>query len=258
MLILIAESKTMSKNQEIITPEQLKHNLPVFEQQADSIMEKIAAMEPSEVSEVLKVSWKMTADIMKMVYEFPNKMLGQEALKAFTGVVFKALDVSGFNDMERHFTSSHVRIISSLYGWLEPSDIIKPYRLDFPTKIAPGNRSLASFWRDVLTDRLLLSLKNDHTSEILNLLPSEASKCLDWKKIGGVANVNKVDFKIQSGDGILKTPDSRRLKELRGILLRQIIKEGVDDPGLVSKLESENYFPADNEITPGNILFYCD
>ncbi len=228
MLILIAESKTMNHTLRDVTPTERVERLPMFQSQADAIIASLSGMSVGEIASKLGIgprSAKMMADD---IYDFANHATGITAVDAFTGVVFRSFDVPSLDDASRGRMCHRLRIISSLYGWLRPDDIIKPYRLDFTAKAAPDDTSMYSYWRKDVTVRLVNEIQDSGMREVVNLLPMDASKCIDWKLVKNFANVLVPNFKIQNGDS-LSTPNSTLLKTLRGQLLRHIITDDIRD-----------------------------
>lgn len=223
MKVLIAESKTMSDCLAPVSPESWKLHRPWLDSLATGFMRDWSEWQPAEVMATLKISAPMAAGFKRMAYEFSNKSTGCKAIEAYTGVVFKALDYASLSHDEQERADSIVGIISSLYGWLRGDDIIKPYRLDYTDRMAPGDLSMAAYWKPLITPLLLDSLQTRDEKELLDLLPGDASKCLDWRLIRRCVKVVKVVFKTVMDGGILKTPPATLLKTMRGQLLRDII-----------------------------------
>lgn len=133
MLILIAESKTMSdRESEVRNPQ-----FPMGEEAADELCAELAKKSVAEIAGMLKVSPRLAAASLRMTREFPIKSLGLRTIDAYTGVVFKALDADSLSKDAIDFADRHLLIVSSLYGLLRPTDTIKPYRLDYTSKAAP-------------------------------------------------------------------------------------------------------------------------
>ncbi|MDE7349886.1 MAG: YaaA family protein, partial [Muribaculaceae bacterium] len=229
MLILIAESKTMLEQELPVSRECYEDNTPAGEAFADETMSRVADMDVADIAAAIKISPAMAAKVVRMAYEFPNKQTGLRAIDAFTGVVFKNFDYTSLSPEEKERTATNVRIISSLYGWLRPEDIIKPYRFDFTTPLAPDDKTFAAWWKKDVTIRLVKQLKAAGEKNILNLLPADAAKCIDWKLVKNFAKVWKVDFKEQDGTAV-RTPHAGKLKALRGHLLREIITQNITTP----------------------------
>ncbi len=254
MLTLIAESKTMLDWEQSVSREQFEANTPVGEAAADEIMARVADMDVADIASAIKISPAMAAKVVRMAYEFPNKQTGLRAIDAFTGVVFKNFDYPSLSPEEKERTSEQVRIISSLYGWLRPEDIIKPYRFDFTTPLAPDDKTFATFWKKDVTIQLVKYLQANCENSILNLLPADAAKCIDWKLVKRFAKVWKVDFKEEDGAAV-RTPHAGKLKALRGTLLREIITRGISAPTDLLTLETDTLLPLGTPDYPDHIAF---
>ena len=242
MIILIAESKTMAPCDSIISSEYLHAHTSIYSSVADTIMHRISEMHPEEIITRTKLSTAMTRNLIQMAYEFPNKSLGGKAIEAYTGVVFKALDYSTLPAKAQSLCNAQVRIISSLYGWLRPDDIIKPYRLEYTSSIIE-NISMSKFWQPDVTSTLIKTLQTSGESDIINLLPADAAKCIDWKRITPHAKVWKIDFRTYADGSTLRTPHSTRLKTLRGHLLRELLLANMATPAQLSTLHTDNLLP---------------
>lgn len=282
---------------ESVSPEEYKLHLPTGEVGADEIMANIAGLNAAELASMAKFSGAMAVKALRMAYEFPNKSLGAKAIEAFTGVVFKAFDYSSLDEGEREIAGESVRLISSLYGWLRPDDIIKAYRLDFNTALAPGDKPLPadgfypldsdtpflatghsaldsdthfsatghpalafdkpmwSFWKRDVTISLVKEIKERNGEAVLNLLPGDAAKMIDWKLVKNFAKVWKVDFKELSDGGEWKTPTANRLKELRGHLLREIVTRKLDSPRDLLALDTDRLLALGTPDYPDHIAF---
>ena len=228
MLILIAESKTMTACDGSVSEIKYESHRPEFEEYAGRIMDSLRGSPPDRLVEELGISAAYSRKLSRMIYEFPNKSLGAEAIEAFTGVVFKALDYKSLEDSEKQRLSRDLRIISSLYGLLRPDDIVKPYRFDFTTHVAPGDTSLSAYWRPAVTESLLRLLKRQDCTDILDLLPADAARYIDWTR-------------IRERAGAIRTPHAGKLKTLRGRFLRHIIRENISHPSGLDGLEGNDY-----------------
>lgn len=255
MITLIAESKTMEDREQPVESAIYEANTPAGESQAGDIMSRVAGMGAAEIAEVVKISQTLAAKVARMAYEFPNKSTGLRAIESFTGVVFKAFDYATLSSDEKGRTDTKVRIVSSLYGWLRPDDIVKPYRFDFTTPIAPGDKPLAAYWHKDVTVELVRNLQDSGETSILNLLPSDASKCIDWKLVKRFAKVWKVDFKELKDGGEWRTPNAGKLKALRGELLREIIVRGITNPSELLTFSSDTMLPLGTPDYPDHIAF---
>lgn len=241
MRILIAESKTMTDQELPVSSEAYIRHHPQLDSISTLFMKKWSEWTLGEIASALKVSSTMAAAFKRMAYNFSYKETGLKALEAFTGVVFRALDYASFDSDRQKYADSTIDIVSSLYGLLKGDDIVKPYRLDFNTKIAPTDETMAKYWKPLITPMLLDSMRSSGETEILDLLPSEAAKCLNWQWIKREIHVIKVDFRSIEDGGILKTPHATLLKKLRGLLLREIIQKEIKSFKGLLDLESDTF-----------------
>lgn len=242
-MILIAESKTMASREMEVSREEFAACRPLFDGIANAIMDSLRGRTPEQLAAEAGITLRLAASLRRMIYEFPNKTTGLRAIEAFTGVVFRQLRLADYDGAQREFLRDNVRIVSSLYGWLRPDDIIKPYRFDFKSHVAPLGETLMKYWKKDVTIALAQELRAKGDTVIIDLLPSDAAKCVDWKLIKRFANVYKVDFKMYDGTDVMKTPNAGRLKELRGRLLDLIVRNGLSSPADIATLESSDFMP---------------
>lgn len=255
-MILIAESKTMTSALQEVGPEEFNECRPLFDMAANAIMDSLRDHDIEQLAAEAGITRRLAESLQRMIYEFPNKSLGIRAVDAFNGVVFRQLALKEYDDRQLEWLDGNLRIVSSLYGWLRPNDIIKPYRFDFKSHVAPDRETLMKYWKKNVTVALVKELQEKGDRVIIDLLPSDAAKCIDWKLVKRFAKVYKVDFKTVVSHEELKTPNSGRLKELRGRLLDHIIRLGITSPSEIASLESPDYMPApDSPFFPGCLSF---
>lgn len=255
MITLIAEAKTMREPHTGIDQHELELHTPAGQKTADEIMGRVATLTVSEIAERAKISSKMAVKLHRMAYEFPNKSVGIKAIEAFSGVVFKGFDYDTLSQEQKGRADSEIAIISSLYGWLKPDDIILPYRLEYNSLLAPDNRSLAEYWKKDVTINLVRQVQQNGDTDILDLLPGDAAKSVDRKLVKRFAKIWKVDFKELQPGGEYRTPHSGRLKTLRGELLREIIVRGITRPEQLLTLTTDTFLPLGTPDYPDHIAF---
>ncbi|MBD5364891.1 MAG: YaaA family protein [Bacteroides sp.] len=255
MLTLIAESKTMTACNQAVSPKLYNRHRPADEEKAAAIMDRIAGITPRELTDLTHLSFAMATKLHMLAVDFPYKGVGQAAIQAFTGVVFKALDVASLSSQAGDYLNQHLRIISSLYGWLRPDDIIKAYRMDYTSPLSPDGNSLYSFWRETVTLNLIREIQESKTGSVLNLLPADAAKCVDWKEVKPHAEVLTVDIKELKEGGKFTTPHAGRLKTLRGHLLREICEQNISDASQLKTLSTSLLLPMGTPDRPDHIAF---
>lgn len=121
-----------------------------------------------------------------------NSKQTMAAALAFDGEVYRGLNAENLNANELDYLSRNLWILSGLYGILNPTDAIAPYRLEMGTKLTIGeHKNLYSFWKKTLTTYV-----NDNMSAddyILNLASNEYFKVLDKQSLN--PTIITVDFK---------------------------------------------------------------
>lgn len=257
-IVLIAESKTMSAAQMPVTADEYATRHPAGEEAADRIMAALRAYSSDELAEMLKVSPALARSAQRYIYGFADKTLGLRTCEAYTGVVFKAFGYSSLDTSARNYANEHLFILSSLYGLLRLTDIIKPYRLDYTARTETRGATLWSQLRAANTAALCRIIRDRAVPAIINLLPADASKSIDWKSVKELCPVVTPDFRIPDGKGGYRTPNARRLKELRGLMCRDIMQQGIPTPEALRDSLSENCLFIGHLKSPDRPAFLAD
>lgn len=250
MFLLLAESKTMLADQSVVSTEEFKNNCPVFEPIAEAEMAHIAGLKASVIAEILGISHALAAKTLSLAYDFPNKSAGYKALFGFTGEAYRGLDANSLSSEAIIRAFSHLRIISSLYGYLKPSDIIKPYRLEFNKPIFSDNTTAIKIFKQKATVEFAKEIKESLTQDVIDLLPGDADKLLDWKILRAFAKVHKIVFKSIQPDGSLKTPLAKTLKEHRGKMARFILENNIESFSQLCSTPSPDFLFSPEDSKP--------
>ena len=231
---------------------------PIFEKEAQEIMDNVRSMDIADLSSQLKISFALARKAESYAADFSNISKGDATIKEFTGEVFKALDASSLSEEDLMYAEKHLLIVSSVYGLLRTSDIVRPYRLDYNCNCSPNGGKISDFWKHRITRSIIDIIATSDCSEVVNLLPGEAMKCIDMKELASKARIVKPDFKYFSDDGTLKSPHSGRLKELRGLLLRRIIQDKISSIDEFFQMEDNHFSFYPDASTPETPLFIAD
>lgn len=242
MLILLAESKTMSAHQYPVEPAKYAEHTPVVESTADEIMAKMESMTPGEISEALGISNGLAVKAHNLAYDFPHKLSGYKPLEAFTGEAFRSLEASTLSPEALERAAVSLKFISSVYGLLSAEDIIKPYRNEFNKALDPSLGTPIQIFKPKVTIALAKIIKENGVKDVINLLPADADKCIDWKIIRSFTKVHRMVFQTIGPSGKLKTPIAGRLKALRGTMARTILSENLQTFSDLTNFESPDFF----------------
>jgi cytoplasmic iron level regulating protein YaaA (DUF328/UPF0246 family) len=158
------------------------------------------------------------------------------AVYAFSGEVYRGLEVYNFPQEKIEVLQNNVRIISGLYGILKPLDLIQPYRLEMGTKIKVGrNKNLYEFWKKKIT-----KLLNDELEEnelFVNLASNEYFKVIDTKSLK-VPVVTPVFKDLKNGEYKMIMTFA---KQARGYMTKYLIDQEIDSLEGVKGFNKEGY-----------------
>jgi len=72
---------------------------------------------------------------MNLVRPSKPSETARQAIFAFKGDVYHGLDAISLSKAEINYTQKNLCILSGLYGFLKPLDLMYPYRLEMGTKM---------------------------------------------------------------------------------------------------------------------------
>jgi cytoplasmic iron level regulating protein YaaA (DUF328/UPF0246 family) len=174
----------------------------------------------------------------------------RQAIYAFSGDVYRGLDVYSISEDKIDKIQDTVRIISGLYGVLKPLDLIQPYRLEMGTKFPVGkNKNLYEFWRKKITQALNEELEEGEL--FLNLASNEYFKAIDAKalKVPVVTAVFK-DFKNGEYKSIMTFA-----KLARGYMTRYVIETNANTVEDIKGFNYEGYGFSESMSTDTELVF---
>lgn len=183
MLILISPAKTLKTD----IPASPNSSIPVFIDKSNKIAIKLKKLKPQKLGDLMGIS----ANLAQINYEryqswkVPYKVEDAlNAIFAFSGEVYNGLDIDSFTNEDLEYTNEHLRILSGLYGILNPMDAILPYRLEMGTKLKMGNlNNLYEYWGDKITHLINKQIKESGEETIINLASNEYFKVINTKKL---------------------------------------------------------------------------
>ncbi len=162
----------------------------------------------------------------------------KQALFAFKGDVYSTIDVDSYSHSELNFAQAHVRILSGLYGYLRPLDLIQAYRLEMKTKLKnPRAENLYAFWDQRITDLLNQDMAQQSEPTLINLASNEYFKSIKLNNLKGkVLNIN---FKESKND---KTRVIAIFaKRARGSMANWIIRNKVEKSEALKSFDVDGY-----------------
>lgn len=221
MLAILSPAKTLKFDHH---SDHLLSQKPIFLSEASKLVKELKKYSKPELMDLMSISEKLAELNTERFKNFKGSDKAEEksaAIFAFRGDVYIGLDALTLSDSDLKNAGNHLRILSGLYGLLEPGDIIEAYRLEMGTSLKIGkSENLYQFWGNKITKALLEAMENTGAKFIANLASNEYSKAIDQHFFGD--KWIEVDFREMRG-GKLKFI-SFNAKKARGMMARYIIQ----------------------------------
>lgn len=188
------------------------------------LIDAISACKVSDIQALMNVSENIARLTVERIAQFSLPFTpenARQALFAFTGDVYRPIEVEQYSAAQLKFAQNHLRILSGLYGYLRPLDLIQPYRLEMKTKLSNKRGiNLYEFWGERITDLLNKELAQHDDKVLVNLASNEYFKSIKPKLIKG--KLLHINFK-ETKDGKTRTI-AIFAKRARGLMANWIIK----------------------------------
>lgn len=236
MKIIISPAKSLDFESKVPTS---LHTQPRFLEQSEKLNKKLKTLSKKKLSELMSISDDLAAlnYDRNQTWETPfTPENAKQAIYAFTGEVFRGIDVNSLDEKKLPILQENLRILSGLYGLLKPLDLIQPYRLEMGTKLKVGRKeNLYKFWDDTVAKALNEDLADNEL--LVNLASSEYFKVIP-KKVLKVPMITPVfkDFK----NGQYKTIMTFA-KKARGLMVRFIIENNIKTVEDLKGFNVDNY-----------------
>jgi uncharacterized protein len=195
--------------------------------------ELIQLMQSKSVGEIAALM-SLSEDLAQLNYDRYQKMPttsgtlthAYPAVLLFQGDVYQGLQAKDWDERTLGFASSHLALLSGLYGLLSPMDGIWPYRLEMGVKL-PNTRgkNLYDFWRASIAALLNQRLAAQAKPLLLNLASTEYFKAVDVRQIN--VPVVTVNFYEQRNNQLKMIGFSA--KKARGTMARFLMTHAIDD-----------------------------
>ena len=210
---------------------------------------KPALMELMSISENLADLNLSRYKAFKPPFDLGN---AKQALFAFTGDVYRHMRINTYDAEKLQFAQDHLRILSGLYGYLRPLDLIQAYRLEMKTslKTKRGN-NLYQFWDTRITKALNKELKTDSSPAIINLASKEYARVVVFKSIK--APIIHIEFKeVENGKAKVIAIFA---KWARGMMADYIIQNGLNEPEQLKDFDLSEYKFSQNDSGASTWVF---
>jgi len=238
MLMMISPAKKLDME----TPAPVSQfTEPAFLDASQELVNSLRMLSAEELGRLMKISPKL-AELNVRRYRYWHTPFALEnakqALFAFRGDVYTALDADSLSESDVAFAQDHLRILSGLYGLLRPLDLMQAYRLEMGTRLANvRGRDLYTFWGSTITDALNQAMSGQSEDTLINLASNEYSKAVKFPHLNG--RMINVQFKEQKDDGYKII--GIHAKKARGLMSRFVIQNRIDTPEDIKQFNLANY-----------------
>jgi cytoplasmic iron level regulating protein YaaA (DUF328/UPF0246 family) len=250
MKIVISPAKSLDYESKLPTK---KYTQPQFLANAKVVHEAVKEKTPKELTELMHISDKL-ADLnwqrnQEWTTPFTTKN-ARPAIYAFNGDVYTGIDAYTLPIAKLAKLQESLRILSGLYGLLNPLDLIQPYRLEMGTQLQVAeHKNLYGYWKSTITQSLNEELKEGEL--FINLASKEYFDAVDAKALNVPVIVPEFkDYK----DGELRMV-SFYAKKARGMMVRYIIDKNVKTLKGLKGFDYDGY-RFDPKLSEGNTLVF--
>lgn len=229
MIVILSPSKTMDMTNSIVLPQ---NNLS---EKTLLLLEKLKTFSPEDLSKTMKIKGK-TLDSVVDIYANFHTSGYKRAIEAYSGAVFKGMEVMEFSEEERSFLDKHFIVLSALYGVLPADSFIREYRLDMTVKVFE-DENLYTYWKEEVNHTLVKLMEKRGENLLINLASTEFSKLIDRKAFP--YEIIDIDFKEERDEKFKSV--STYAKKARGIMSRYIVKNKIAQGEDLKSFKEEGY-----------------
>lgn len=214
---------------------------PAFLKQSKEVNTVLKILTPNELKKTMSISDKL-AELNWQRNKARKYKLTQlsttvrQAVFAFNGAVYAGLDAYSLSSEKVDYLQNHLRILSGLYGYLKPLDLIEPYRLEMGTKLPINDKkNLYDFWKETLTDSLNKELKKNDV--LINLASNEYFSAIDKKAIK--TKIITPEFKDYKDEKLKMI--SFFAKKARGLMVRYMAENNITNVEDIKQFNVDGY-----------------
>lgn len=239
MLAILSPAKDMK----LSFVERFDSTEPEFITNASTLVKALRKFNVEELSELMKISAKLSqlnVDRFKMWNKGNNATTSGQALFSFTGEAYRGLDAKTMTDDAILLSSKNLRILSGLYGVLNPLDLIHEYRLEMGTKLQTrGFKNLYEFWDTRIKKSIEKAITESEGEKVLvNLASNEYSKSVQLKKLKYPVITPIFKNEVNSNLKVVAV----YAKKARGMMTRFMLENKINTAEDLKAFDAEGYY----------------
>lgn len=197
-----------------------------------------------------RLNWERLSTLPEDMARDPRLL--SSAVLTYVGIQYQHLAPQVMTERELTWLSSHLRILSGMYGTLRPLDGVVPYRLEMQARLAVGgHRDLYGFWGERLLDALVRS----GATPLVNVASQEYAKAVvPWARKAGMPIVTCVFGELRTSDGKF-VQRATEAKAARGAFVRWCAERGVESVDLLAEFAERGYRLSRSRSTEERLTF---
>lgn len=240
MIVVLSPAKKL----DFVTPPVVTtHTLPSFLDQSQILIERLRALSPLELGELMGISDQLAVLNATRYAQWAlpfSPANAKQCVLAFNGDVYTGMDATTLAPTDLKFAQRHLRILSGLYGLLRPLDLIQPYRLEMGCALAnPRGQDLYAFWGERIVDALNSALLEVKAQALVNLASHEYFRSIKSGRLA-VPVIEPVFEDWSAGQGKYKVV-SFYAKRARGLMARLVLTQRLKAPEGLKSFAAEGY-----------------
>lgn len=250
MKIIISPAKSLDFESKATTS---LHTQPAFLDKSEKLNKKLKTLSRKKLGDLMAISPAL-ADLnynRNQDWQPPFSLENaKQAVYAFTGEVYRGLDVATLSEEKLPLLQDRLRILSGLYGLLKPLDLIQPYRLEMGKKLKVGRtENLYKFWGDTLANTLNDEMQDDDL--LINLASAEYFKAVPTKALK-VPMITPIFKELKNGEYKIVMTFA---KKARGFMVRYILDNNVNTLEELKGFNTEGYGFSEALSTETELVF---
>lgn len=252
MKIVISPSKALDYSSKIPTQ---KSTCPQFIEKSKEIHKYLKDCSPKELSDLMHISenlsnlnWERNQNRKFIIDKLTQR--SRQAIYAFNGDVYEGIDAYHLPLEAIDFLQVNLRMLSGLYGYLRPLDIIEPYRLEMGVKFPVAQaKDLYAFWKETLSRSLENEMQEDEV--LINLASNEYFSAIDKKTFA--RRIITPEFKEYKNDTLKVIPFYA--KKARGLMVKFIAENQITAAEQIKNFTLGGYQFDENLSSQNNWIF---
>ncbi len=254
MLTLLSPAKTQDFSMNALANATQIH----CQEEAATLIHLLKQDSVTDLMQRMSISKKIAELNLKRYQDFQSKNYSdpqaKPAIQVFQGDAYQALDSTSLSPQAIAFLQQHLVILSGLYGYLKPLDLIQAYRLEMKTKLQnPMGKDLYAFWNTKISQYLNDTLKNHRTPYLIHLASQEYYQAIDQKTLK--YPVIHIEFKERKKNNTYQTV-AIHAKRARGLMVRFIAENAIDDPLQLQAFTAADYHFKADLSKPDRFIFH--